>query len=205
MTTARYIAFEGLEGCGKSTHVTRLAAALGAVATREPGGTTIGASLRATMIDAANTMLSPRAETLLMAADRAQHLDELVTPALQRGQHVISDRSAYSSLAYQGYGRQLDLAMLKQFNSWAINNRWPDLVVYIDVPLDILLERLKKRELDRFEREDRSFFERIARGFNEMAKAEPERWLIVDGTPPKDELAATILREVTSRLNIPAH
>ena len=205
MTTARYIAFEGLEGCGKSTHVTRLAAALGAVATREPGGTTIGASLRATMIDAANTMLSPRAEALLMAADRAQHLDELVTPALQRGQHVVSDRSAYSSLAYQGYGRQLDLAMLKQFNSWAISNRWPDLVVYIDVPLDILLERLKKRELDRFEREDRSFFERIARGFNEMAKAEPERWLIVDGTPPKDELAATILREVTSRLNIPAH
>jgi dTMP kinase len=204
MTTARYIAFEGLEGCGKSTHVTRLAAALGAVATREPGGTTIGASLRATMIDAANTMLSPRAEALLMAADRAQHLDELVTPALQRGQHVISDRSAYSSLAYQGYGRQLDLAMLKQFNSWAINNRWPDLVVYIDVPLDILLERLKKRKLDRFEREDRSFFERIARGFNEMAKAEPDRWLILDGTPPKDELAATILREVTSRLNIPA-
>ena len=205
MTTARYIAFEGLEGCGKSTHVTRLAAALGAVATREPGGTTIGASLRATMIDAANTMLSPRAEALLMAADRAQHLDELVTPTLQRGQHVVSDRSAYSSLAYQGYGRQLDLAMLKQFNSWAIGNRWPDLVVYIDVSLDILLERLKKRELDRFEREDRSFFERIARGFNEMAKAEPERWLIVDGTPPKDELAATILREVTSRLNIPAH
>ena len=205
MTTARYIAFEGLEGCGKSTHVTRLAAALGAIATREPGGTTIGASLRATMIDATNTMLSPRAEALLMAADRAQHLDELVTPALQRGQHVVSDRSAYSSLAYQGYGRQLDLAMLKQFNSWAIGNRWPDLVVYIDVPLDILLERLKKRELDRFEREDRSFFERIARGFNEMAKAEPERWLIVDGTPPKDELAATILREVTSRLNIPAH
>jgi len=205
MTTARYIAFEGLEGCGKSTHVTRLAAALGAVATREPGGTTIGASLRATMIDAANTMLSPRAEALLMAADRAQHLDELVTPALQRGQHVVSDRSAYSSLAYQGYGRQLDLAMLKQFNSWAIGNRWPDLVVYIDVPLDILLERLKKRELDRFEREDRSFFERIARGFNEMAKAEPDRWLIVDGTPPKDEVAATILREVTSRLNIAAH
>jgi len=202
MTTARYIAFEGLEGCGKSTHVTRLAAALGAVATREPGGTTIGASLRATMIDATNTMLSPRAEALLMAADRAQHLDELVTPALQRGQHVVSDRSAYSSLAYQGYGRQLDLAMLKQFNSWAIGNRWPDLVVYIDVPLDILLERLKKRELDRFEREDRSFFERIAHGFNEMAKAEPDRWLIVDGTPPKDELAATILREVTSRLNI---
>ena len=202
MTTARYIAFEGLEGCGKSTHVTRLATALGAVATREPGGTTIGASLRATMIDAANTMLSPRAEALLMAADRAQHLDEVVTPALQSGRHVVSDRSAYSSLAYQGYGRQLDLDMLKQFNTWAIAGRWPDLVVYIDVPMEMLTERLKKRDLDRFEREDRSFFERIARGFSEMAAAEPNRWLIVDGTPPKDELASTILREVSSRLDI---
>lgn len=202
MTTARYIAFEGLEGCGKSTHVTRLATALGAIATREPGGTTIGASLRATMIDAANTMLSPRAEALLMAADRAQHLDEVVTPALQSGRHVVSDRSAYSSLAYQGYGRQLDLDMLKQFNTWAIAGRWPDLVVYIDVPMDLLAERLKKRDLDRFEREDQSFFERIARGFSEMAASEPSRWLIVDGTPPKDELAATILREVSSRLNI---
>ncbi len=92
--------------------------------------------------------------------------------------------------------------MLKQFNDWAIAGRWPDLVVYIDVPMDMLTERLKKRDLDRFEREDRSFFERIARGFAEMAAAEPTRWLIVDGTPPKDELAATILREVSSRLGI---
>jgi dTMP kinase len=110
----------------------------------------------------------------------------------------------YSSLAYQGYGRQLDLEVLREFNRWAIQDTWPDLVIYIDVSLDILLERLKKRELDRFEREDRTFFERIAKGFSEMAAQEPQRWLVVDGTPPKDELEVTIRRAVSERLDIPA-
>ena len=202
MTRGRYIAFEGLEGCGKSTHVTRLAATLNGITTREPGGTAIGASLRAAMLDTLNTMLSPRAEALMMAADRAQHLDELVLPALNAGTHVVSDRSAYSSLAYQGYGRLLDIDELKRFNNWAIAGNWPDLVVFIDVPLDTLLERLKKRELDRFEREDRAFFERIHAGFNAMAASDPQRWLVIDGTPPKDELASTIAAAVKQRLGI---
>jgi len=202
MTRGRYIAFEGLEGCGKSTHVTRLAATLNGITTREPGGTSIGASLRAAMLDTSNTMLSPRAEALMMAADRAQHLEELVLPALNAGTHVVSDRSAYSSLAYQGYGRLLDIDELKRFNNWAIAGNWPDLVVFIDVPLDTLLERLKKRELDRFEREDRSFFERIYTGFHTMAAADPQRWMIVDGTPSKEELQATILQGVQDRLGI---
>ena len=202
MTRGRYIAFEGLEGCGKSTHVTRLAATLNGITTREPGGTAIGASLRAAMLDTSNTMLSPRAEALMMAADRAQHLEELVLPALNAGTHVVSDRSAYSSLAYQGYGRLLDIDELKRFNNWAIAGNWPDLVVFIDVPLDILLERLKKRELDRFEREDRAFFERIHAGFNAMAASDPQRWLVIDGTPPKDELASTIATAVKQRLGI---
>jgi dTMP kinase len=202
MTRGRYIAFEGLEGCGKSTHVTRLAATLNGITTREPGGTAIGASLRAAMLDTSNTMLSPRAEALMMAADRAQHLEELVLPALNAGTHVVSDRSAYSSLAYQGYGRLLDIDELKRFNNWAIAGNWPDLVVFIDVPLATLLERLKKRELDRFEREDRAFFERIHTGFHTIAAANPERWLVIDGTPPKDELASTIATAVKQRLGI---
>jgi dTMP kinase len=202
MTRGRYIAFEGLEGCGKSTHVTRLAATLNGITTREPGGTAIGASLRAAMLDTSNTMLSPRAEALMMAADRAQHLEELVLPALNAGTHVVSDRSAYSSLAYQGYGRLLDIDELKRFNNWAIAGNWPDLVVFIDVPLDTLLERLKKRELDRFEREDRAFFERIHAGFTAMATSDPQRWLVIDGTPPKDELASTIAQAVKQRLGI---
>jgi len=202
MTRGRYIAFEGLEGCGKSTHVTRLAATLNGITTREPGGTAIGASLRAAMLDTSNTMLSPRAEALMMAADRAQHLEELVIPALNAGTHVVSDRSAYSSLAYQGYGRLLDIDELKRFNNWAIAGNWPDLVVFIDVPLDTLLERLKKRELDRFEREDRAFFERIHAGFTAMAASDQNRWLVIDGTPPKDELASTIATAVKQRLGI---
>ena len=202
MTTGHYIAFEGLEGCGKSTHVTRLAEAIGGVATREPGGTEIGASLRTAMLDASNTMLSPRAEALMMADDRAQHLDELVLPTLQAGKHVVSERSAFSSLAYQGYGRMLDIDELKRFNNWAIAGNWPDLVVFIDVPLEQLLERLKKRELDRFEREDRAFFERIHAGFTAMAASDPNRWLVVDGTPPKDELELIIRRAVIDRLGL---
>jgi len=202
MMRGKYIAFEGLEGCGKSTHVTRLAANLDAVATREPGGTPIGASLRAAMLDANNTALSPRAEALMMAADRAQHMQDVIMPAIESGRHVVSDRSVYSSLAYQGFGRQLGASIIRGFNSWAIHDTWPDLVVYIEVPTDVLLERLKKRELDRFEREDRAFFERVADGFRAMAEAEPYRWLIIDGMPPKDELAATIHSLVRERLHL---
>ena len=202
MNRGKYIAFEGLEGCGKSTHVTRLATSLNGLATREPGGTEIGAALRATMLDAKNTSLSPRSEALMMAADRAQHIQQVVLPAIESGRHVVSDRSVYSSLAYQGYGRELNLESLRRFNSWAIQDVWPDLVVFIDVPLDALLERLKKRELDRFEREDRSFFERVLRGFHEMAQQEPSRWVIIDGSPPKDELEVTIRRLIAERLSI---
>ncbi|NBW91409.1 MAG: dTMP kinase [Actinobacteria bacterium] len=204
MTRGRYIAFEGLEGCGKSTHVTRLAEAIGGITTREPGGTAIGASLRAAMLDTKNTMLSPRAEALMMSADRAQHIDELVVPALTAGKHVVSDRSAFSSLAYQGYGRLLNIDELKRFNSWAIQDNWPELVIFIDVPIDQLLERLQKRELDRFEREDRSFFERIYTGFHTMAAADPIRWMIIDGTPAKDEVQSAILQGVQDRLGITA-
>jgi dTMP kinase len=202
MMRGKYIAFEGLEGCGKSTHVTRLAASLDGIATREPGGTPIGASLRAAMLDANNTSLSPRAEALMMAADRAQHMQDVILPAIQSGRHVVSDRSVYSSLAYQGFGRQLGESTIRGFNSWAIQDTWPDLVVYIEVPTDVLLERLKKRELDRFEREDRGFFDRVAEGFRAMAAAEPYRWLVVDGMPPKDELAATIHAKVIERLHL---
>lgn len=198
----RYIAFEGVEGCGKSTHVQRLATRLGAVVTREPGGTAVGATLRAIMADPANTHLSPRAEALMMAADRAQHLSELVLPALESGRHVVSDRSLYSSLAYQGHGRQLNLDELRRFNDFAIASRWPDLVVYIRIELDVVRARLAKRDTDRFEREDDHFFDRVIAGFDALAAAEPQRWLVVDGAPPKDELELIISRGVSERLGL---
>jgi dTMP kinase len=202
MTGAKYIAFEGLEGCGKSTHVARLATNLSGVATREPGGTELGTALRAMMADTSNTGLSPRTEALMMAADRAQHFAEVVMPTLAGGRHVVSDRSVYSSIAYQGYGRMLDIDELRRINNWAIGGRWPDLVVFISVPLDVLLDRLKKRELDRWEMEDRSFFERVLDGYKTMAASDPDRWLIVDGLPPKNELEPVIAELVRQRLAI---
>ncbi len=198
----RYIAFEGVEGCGKSTHVKRLAAYLDAVVTREPGGTAIGTTLREIMANTANTHLSPRAEALLMSADRAQHLHELVVPALESGRHVVSDRSVYSSLAYQGYGRQLDLDQLRRFNDFAIASRWPDLVVYLRVDLAAVRVRLEKRDTDRFEREDDAFFRRVMNGFDQLAEREPDRWLVIDARPPKDELELTIRRAVCERLEL---
>lgn len=198
----RYIAFEGVEGCGKSTHVKRLATHLDALVTREPGGTGVGAMLRGIMADPTNVHLSPRAEALMMAADRAQHLRELVVPTLEAGRHVVSDRSVYSSLAYQGYGRQLNVEELRRFNDFAIASRWPDLVVYIRVDLAVVRKRLEKRVTDRFEREDDSFFLRVIDGFDALASAEPDRWLIVDGSPPKDELEIIIRNGVRERLGL---
>ena len=198
----RYIAFEGVEGCGKSTHVQRLAAHLGALVTREPGCTALGATVRGIMTDPGNRHLSPRTEALMMAADRAQHLREVVLPALESGRHVVSDRTAYSSLAYQGYGRQLDVEQLRHLNDFAVASRWPDLVVYIRVDLSAVRKRLAKRDTDRFEREDDAFFERVMRGFDALAAAEPARWLVVDGSPPKDALELVIRRGVKERLGL---
>lgn len=198
----RYIAFEGVEGCGKSTHVKRLATHLDALVTREPGGTGIGTLLREILANTENTHLSPRAEALLMSADRAQHLHELVIPTLEAGRHVISDRSVYSSLAYQGYGRNLDLSELRRINDFAIGSRWPDVVVYLRVDLAAVRQRLEKRDTDRFEREDDAFFTRVMNGFEELAAQEPDRWLVIDATPPKDELELIVRRAVTERLGL---
>jgi dTMP kinase len=190
-----------LEGCGKSTHTKRLGEHLNAVITREPGGTRIGALLRAILADPENVDLDRRTEALLMAADRAQHMAEVIKPALDRGQHVVSDRSIYSTLAYQGYGRQLGTEALLSISTWALNDRLPDLVIYIDVPTDVLNARLAKRDLDRFEREGADFFARIAEGFQELRAADPSRCIIIDGTVPKDDVEAAIRTQVNDRLN----
>jgi dTMP kinase len=115
---------------------------------------------------------------------------------------VVSDRTAYSSLAYQGFGRQLDVEQLRRLNDFAVASRWPDLVVYLRVDLAAVRKRLAKRDTDRFEREDDVFFERVMRGFDELAAAEPARWLVVDGTPPKDELELVIRQGVKERLGL---
>jgi dTMP kinase len=199
---ARYIVFEGAEACGKSTHAKRLAAELDAVLTREHGGTPIGLKVREILADPANTDLTDKAEALLIAADRAQHLSEVVEPALARGQHVVSDRSIFSSLAYQGYGRGLPLDVVRSVNEWAIGGRWPELVILMDVPVDVLDQRLRKRDLDRFERAGAAFHARVREGFHAMAAADPTRWVVVDGNQDKDVVAAAVRAAVRDRLGL---
>src|SRR3954465_13839694 len=172
MSRGRYIALEGAEGTGKSTHAARLATHLQAVLTRETGGTDIGARIRAILHDTSVTHLTNRAEALLTAADRAQHIDEVVAPALADGRHVVSDRSVYSTLAYQGYGRCLPIHEIQQINQWAVGSWWPGRVVLIDAPADVLGRRMRGRQLDRFEREGDDFHARVRDGFRTMAAAD---------------------------------
>jgi dTMP kinase len=195
----RYIAFEGAEGCGKSTQAAHLAQRLGAVLTRETGGTEIGAALRAILHDTTNGHLDDRAEALLAAADRAQHLAEVVRPALDAGRSVVSDRSAYSSLAYQGYGRQLDLGEIRMLNEWATGGRWPDVVVFLDTPDDVIAERMSRRALDRFEAESAAFHDRVLDGFRTMARDDPDRWITVRALGPIDAVAAQIESALAAR------
>jgi len=198
----RYIALEGAEACGKSTHAQLLATDLGAVLTRETGGTRIGSAIREILHDNANSELVDKAEVLLIAADRAQHLAEVVRPALTGGHHVVSDRSVYSSLAYQGYGRGVPLDVVRSTSDWALDGIWPELVVLIDVPADVLAERLCDRDLDRFELADDAFHARVRAGFAEMAAADPLRWLIIDGAGAQPDVAAKIRQTVRERLGI---
>jgi dTMP kinase len=195
-----YIAFEGSEGCGKSTQSRRLADALGAVHTRETGGTPIGQRLREILHDTTVTDLDDRAEALIVAADRAQHIADVVRPALDAGRHVVSDRTVYSTLAYQGYGRGLPLDQLRELNRWAIGDLWPDLVILLTVPDDITRDRMERRELDRFERAGDAFHERVDTGFTEMALSDPEHWVTIDASAPVDDVAAAIRTAVEERL-----
>jgi dTMP kinase len=198
--TGKYIALEGVEGCGKSTHAANLAERLGAVITRETGGTSIGSRVRDVLHDTANEHLDPVAEALLIAGDRAQHRAEVIAPNLEAGRHVVSDRSVWSSLAYQGHGRGLPIETVRAVNDWALGGRWPDIVVLLDVDAAEAARRLAGRELDRFELAGADFFERVADGFRSMAMADPATWAIVDARAPFDEVAAAVWTAVEERL-----
>jgi dTMP kinase len=194
-----YVALEGAEGCGKTTQAAMLADALGAVLTRETGGTEVGRRLREIIHDVEVDDLDDRAEALITAADRAQHVARIVRPALAAGRPVVSDRSVYSTLAYQGYGRRLDLAELRRINDWAIGGLWPSLVVLLDAPADVLATRLRGRELDRFERQGEEFHDRVIDGYRTMAATDPDRWVVVGADGDPDKIAARILEAVEER------
>jgi dTMP kinase len=203
VSRGRWIALDGIEACGKSTQVARLAERLGAVATREPGGTAVGARIRAVVLDPEHVELSDRAEVLLYAADRAQHVAEVVEPALVRGEHVVADRSWASTLAYQGFGRRLGLEEVGRINRWAMDGLLPDLVVLLRIPVEEAMRRLG-RDRDRLEREDDAFHRRVADGFDRLAADDPQRWAVVDGMGTVDDVAARVAEVVAARLDLPA-
>ncbi len=197
-----WVALEGGEASGKSTQARLLADRRGALLTREPGGTGVGDRIRALLLDPGLRGLDPRAEALLMAADRAEHMTAVVAPALAAGREVVSDRSAWSSLAYQGYGRGLALDELRRLSDFALGGRWPDLAVLVDVPDDVVAARLAAagRPADRFEAEGEPFHRRVREGFRALAAAERGRWVVVDGAGTVEEVAARVWGAVGPRV-----
>ena len=195
----RLIALEGGEASGKSTQAKALATSLGALLTREPGGTDIGRRIRAIVLAPDLDELDARAEALLMAADRAQHVAEVIEPALAGGTDVVTDRYAGSSLAYQGFGRGLDVDEVRTLSTWAARGLEPDLIVLLDVPTDVAAHRRTSVD-DRMEAESPAFHARVADGYRALAAAEPDRWVVVDGTGPPGDVAERVSAAVAEHL-----
>lgn len=192
-----YIAFEGGDGSGKSTQAAILGERVGAIVTREPGGTQLGQELRRLLLNPGEAPMGVRAEALLMAADRAQHMAELVEPALADGKLVISDRCAYSSLAYQGGGRELGVEGVRAVNDWAIDGRWPDLVVFLDIEPEVSKTRLAG-SLDRLEQEEFGFHQRARAVYVELSQSDPEGWIVIDAAGSIEEVAMRVWAAIGS-------
>ena len=185
------IAFEGADASGKSTQARRLGKRLDVPVTFQHGATEIGGAIRSIVLDPANHALDDRAEALLIIADKAQHVAEIVGPALDAGETLISDRFTASTLAYQGYGRGLDLDVLRATMSFATHDIEPDVTVLLDVDLEVARARLGE-QMDRIEGAGAEFHQRVRNGYLELAAAEPERWLVIDAGGTVDEVAARV-------------
>jgi len=191
--TGRFIAFEGGEGSGKSTQARRIAEARDAVLTRQPGGTEIGASIRHLLLSPETSGLADRAEALLMAADRAQHVAETIRPALDAGKDVICDRYVSSSLAYQGAGRDLGIDAVRGLSEFAVDGVWPDVNVLLDVPVEVGLGRIDGAP-DRLEKLGSEFHERVRQTFLDLAATTPDAWIVIDATQPVEMVAKQLAR-----------
>jgi dTMP kinase len=208
-TRGLFIAFEGVEGCGKSTQIIHLKHYLESQGydvsiTREPGGTPIGETIRSILLDPGNEAMSGMTEALLYEAARAQHVAERIQPALAAGQIVLSDRFADSTTAYQCGGRGLSREGIDHLHTIATGGLWPDLTIVLDVPVTMGLERAKQQSpSDRIESEPLAFHERVREAFLTLARQEPHRVKVVDGTRNAAEVAAEIRGHVDPLLRRP--
>jgi dTMP kinase len=209
-----FITFEGPDGSGKTTQIQLLYQYLReqgypAYLTREPGGTSIGDQIRAVLHDVRNTEMRPEAEILLYSASRAQLVGQVIRPRLAAGEIVLCDRYAESTLAYQGYGRQLDLPTLRDITAFATGGLRPDLVIYLDLPVEEGLRRrltahqVNGAEWNRLDQEETAFHLRVRAGYLQMAAAEPDRWLILDAARPVDVIQQHLREAVIARLASP--
>ncbi len=198
---ALFITFEGGEGCGKSTQARALyrrvsASSIPVILTHEPGGTPFGEQARRSLKRISNSPLSPLAELFLVAASRVQLVEEVIRPSLEANTMVICDRYTDSTLAYQGYGRGIDLDTIQAINDIATRGLSSDLVILLDIPVEAGLARKGSAREDRFEREDLAFHQRVREGYLKMADADPGRWLVIDGALPKREIRSRIWERV---------
>ena len=203
---ALFITFEGGEGCGKSTQARALyrrllRSAMPALLTHEPGGTPLGKKLGRWLKWTDDKAITPLTELLLFNAARAQSVTEIIKPNLESGRIVISDRYTDSTTAYQGYGRGLDLEMVKAVNNAATQGIKPDLIALLDISAEAGLARKKVKRQDRFEQEEIAFHNRVREGYLKLAKEEPQRWLVIDATLSKEKVAETIWQRVSQLLS----
>jgi dTMP kinase len=207
MTSGRFITFEGMDGCGKTTQLRILAKALRqsgqtVVETVEPGGTEIGQQIRRILLNPANTAIFPRTELLLYFSSRAQNVEQVIRPALAGGATVLCDRFTDSTLVYQGCGRGLDVDVVLDLDRIACQGLKPDLTVLIDIDLETSLMRARRRNRhtdsseSRIDEESHAFHERVRRGYLALARQEPERFAVIDGRAPIEDVAAAVQEAV---------
>lgn len=200
-----FITFEGPDGGGKTTQIRRLAERLGdagqpVLVTREPGGTSIGRELRRILLDADNALM-PATEAFLMSADRAEHVQQVIRPALESGSIVLSDRYLDSTLAYQGGGRGLDMRLLRDMQSLATGGLAPDLTILLDLPVEEGIARKRAdADMNRLDHESLAFHERVAVAFRDLAHENPTRWLVINATQDVEMVHTAIWTHVSTHL-----
>ncbi|MEJ5376138.1 MAG: dTMP kinase [bacterium] len=210
-----FITFEGIEGSGKTSQLALLAQDLRGRGirvrvTREPGGTPVGDLLRSIILGSQGKGMAPMTELFLIAACRAQHVTEVIGPALEMGEVVLCDRFTDATLAYQGYGRGLDLSLVREVSCLASGGMQPGLTILLDCPVEMGLERSRKRlaaegkflSEGRFEQEERSFHQRVRQGYLELAREDPERIKVLDASAPAEVVARAVSDQVMKHLGV---
>ena len=203
--TAKFITLEGIEGVGKTSnrdYIRELLETSGkqCIVTREPGGTPLGESLRALLLQHSNEQMSDDAELLMMFAARAEHINKIIRPALDAGQYVLCDRFTEATYAYQGGGRQLDVSKIADLESWVQGELRPDLTIILDAPVEVGRERAGKRSApDRIEKEKNDFFDRVRNAYLDLAKQHPERICTVDASVSLEQVQQQIKQQLQER------